>query len=360
MSSYQMDMGRIDEEFDLIAAEQKRRKRNLFGGKEANHALNYHLNSDMKTNHNDCDVFMLPSDDNDQFELIELPDDSSEISGKSNSRSNPKPKSKAIKPNVAEQMKFDSRSTLLTKIEKYRAEEEDLLKQLAVSDDGMTSNLTLRERQDLEDELEVLRTRQAQEIVALVNEYKPKLTKNVSRNAASAGNVIQPIDYNMLSDAIHGTSDSRSIRSMSPRVNNKKAPNQMGRTVIQRRIPSKIKAIPMKPQANRNTLILNSTNGRKTAQAVIEDADHLLAIHELAIETPSNHSLKLQKKHMAPLQLKADDKDSCSNDNSYDEDIFEEEPGPIKQSLSQLVKCNTRPLNPLARNQRNRVDSVRR
>jgi hypothetical protein len=353
-----MDMGRIDEEFDLIAAEQKRRKRNLFGGKEANHALNYHLNSDMKTNHDDCDVFMLPSDDNDQFELMELPDDSSEISGKSNSRSNPKPKSKAIKPNVAEQMKFDSRSTLLTKIEKYRAEEEDLLKKLAVNDDGMTSNLTLRERQDLEDELEVLRTRQAQEIVSLVNEYKPKLTKNVSRNAASAGNVIQPIDHNILSDAIHDTSDSRSIRSTSPRVNKKKAPNQMGRTVIQRRIPSKIKAIPVKPQANRNALILNSTNGKKTAQAVIEDADHLLAIHELAIETPSN--LKLQKKHMVHLQLKTDDKDSCSNDNSYDEDTFEEELEPIKQSLSQLVKCNTRPLNPLARNQRNRVDSVRR
>ena len=211
-------------------------------------------------------------------------------------------------------MKHASRSDLLNKIETYRHEEEILLKRLAdaVTDNGMTSNLTLRECQELQDDLECCRVKQAEEIVASVNQYQPTMKKKVSKNGTSGNLHTQSIEQ-ILADVLN---DSRSIASRSPRVVKAKSSIQSNRS---KRVPNSVKTATTK-------LLLNSTNGRKTEQAVLEDSDHFLAVHELAIRNEK----------------------------------FNEESKTSKRSLVGLVKSNTRPLNPLEIGRRNRVDRVRR
>eukprot|EP00956_Cyclotella_meneghiniana_P023623 scaffold46389_cov23-Cyclotella_meneghiniana.AAC.1 len=170
-----------------------------------------------------------------------------------------------------------SRSVLLNKIETYRHEEEALLKRLAdaVTDNDMTSNLTPRERQELQDDLECCRVKQAEEIVVSVNQYQPKMKKKVNKNATStctSGNLYTQSIEQILADAFN---DSRSIASRSPRVIKAKSSIQSNRS---KRLPNSVKG------ASKTGLLLNSTNSRKTEQAVLEDSDHfILTVHELAI-----------------------------------------------------------------------------
>jgi hypothetical protein len=345
LSSYVMDIGRIDEEFEQVAAEQKRRKKALGGPSkpEANHSLNYHMAQKKTAPFSDGgDVFLLPSEDNENLLITEV-DDASEFSDSSKTRSvaSTKMTGKATKPSETEQMqlKHDSRSSLLTKMENYRAEEADLLKQLAeaVTEDGMHSSLTLRERQDIEDELERCRARQARDIVASINEYRPRLNTKITK-ATALNNTLNSIEH-ILADATRAPSDSRSIRSNTPRSSK----NPLGRRIPRDRKQPKDKTSKC---CNGSKLFLSSTNRRETEQAVLQDPDHFLAVHELAIKTQkTRHRLK--------------DNQSNASANSGG-GTFDDVPRPVKQSLLQLVECNTRPLNPLELGRRNRVDSVRR
>ena len=333
LTSYMMDIGRIDEEYEQMAAEQKRRKKAMLGTKdnEANHALNYHMASKAGSYYNDgSDIFILPSDDNDEFKLTELPDDGSEFSA------NTKQSSKSAKVHT-EQMKFDSRSSLLDKMEGFRTEEKIMLQRLAeaITDDGMTSNLTLRERQDLEDDLDRCRARQTQEIVASINDYKPKLGKKPDKYSYANGNVYTISVEDILNEAAKNSAESRNCQSA-------KIPRTESKTITPN---PKYRSTKKKP-ARGNKLLLNSTS-RKAEQAVLEDSDHFLAIHELAIETPM--TIRTQKEPTGHLGLKEVENES-----------LEDKPEPTKPSLLKLVQCNTRPLNPLEIGRRNRVDEGRR
>ena len=314
LTSYQLDMGLIDDEYDEQTSSVHSRRKKISA--QTNHSMNYHL---AKVDCRDgTNVFMLPSEDNEHFEVTELIDDGSQISTQNNLNNTNREASNSAESNTA-QLKHASRSDLLNKIETYRHEEEILLKRLAdaVTDDGMTSNLTLRERQELQDDLERCRAKQAEEIVVSVNQYQPKMKKKVNKNATStctSGNLYTQSIEQILADALN---DSRSIASRSPRVVKAKSSIQSNRS---KRVPNSVKG------ASKTGLLLNSTNGRKTEQAVLSDSDHFLAVHELAIRNEK----------------------------------FNEESKTSKRSLVGLVKSNTRPLNPLEIGRRNRVDRVRR
>eukprot|EP00956_Cyclotella_meneghiniana_P001066 scaffold1261_cov50-Cyclotella_meneghiniana.AAC.7 len=305
LTSYQLEMGLIDDEYDEQTSSVHSRRKKISA--QTNHSLNYHLAKD--SCRDGTNVFMLPSEDNEHFEVTELIDDGSQISTQNNLNNTTREASNSAGSNTA-QLKHASRSDLLNKIETYRHEEEILLKRLAdaVTDDGMTSNLTLRERQELQDDLERCRAKQAEEIVVSVNQYQPKMKKKVRKNGTSGNLHTQSIEQ-ILADALN---DSRSIASRSPRVIKAKSSIQSNRS---KRVPNSVKTATTK-------LLLNSTNGRKTEQAVLEDSDHFLAVHELAIQSGESKA--------------------------------------SKRSLIGMVKSNTRPLNPLEIGRRNRVDRVRR
>lgn len=295
-------------------------------------------------------VFVLTSEDNENLVITELTDDATEFSGSSKTRSvaSTKPTDKATKPSKAEQMQLrhDSRSSLLTKMEKYCAEEANLLKQLAeaVTEDGMHSSLLLRERQDIEDELERCRARQAQDIVASINEYKPRLKTRVSTTPAT-NTAIKPIEH-ILADVMSVTSDSRSIRSITPGTSNKNCVDNLpSRAAFQRRIPSAIKGVSRKQPKSK------PTQGSRLFRN-----DH-------ALREPNSVGQKLHLVVTHSLQAVLEDHRSKDNQSNgfadYGDDVFDE-PKPTKQSLLQLVESNTRTLNPLELGRRNRVDSVRR
>lgn len=317
LTSYQLEMGLIDDAYDeqtsSVQSRTKQSSSKMNISAQTNHSLNYHLASNDDSRNDGSNVFMLPSEDNDHFEVTELIDDRSQISAQSNINTTNSAGSNTV------EFKHASRSNLLNKIEFYREQEETLLLRLAdaVTDDGMTSNLTLFERKELEDELERCRAKQAEEILACINQYKPKMKKKVDKNATSThtpGKLYTQSIEQILADALTDNYDSRSITSRSPRAVKTKSSIQSNRS---KRVPSK---------TTTTRLRLNSTNGRKTEQAVLEDSDHFLAVHELAIHNESSNG----------------------------------EPKPSKRSLLGMVKSNTRPLNPLEIGRRNRVDRVRR
>jgi hypothetical protein len=364
LSSYQMYIGRIEEEYEQIMMDQKRRRKALDGqsrGSETNHALKFYMASKREPSVNDgSDVFILPSDDNDYFQLMELPDDGSQSCASSVSRSNcatnKKPESKALRK-TAEQIRFDSRSTLLSKIDYFRAEEATLLKKLADAqpqDDGMNAALTCRERQDLEDELEQCRIKQAHQIVSTVNEYKPKLRRADKKSASSDINNVQPIVHILDAD-VTDTASNPSLNSKSEK--SRRVSNEPRQFSGPYKIHARTKTTTAsKPSVKNKSLLLNYTNSRKTEQHVIRDSDNFLAVHEL---TPSNRSLQRQEKRVGILDS-CDDKCCQSHDSAYyDDDTFDEETEPIN-ALYTLVKCNTRPLNPLELGRRNRVGRDRR
>ena len=84
---------------------------------------------------------------------------------------------------------------------------KSLLQRGSNSCDGMTSNLTLRERQELQNDLERCRAKQAEEIVASVNQYQPTMKKKVSKNGTSGNQHTQSIEQ-ILADALNDSLQS--------------------------------------------------------------------------------------------------------------------------------------------------------
>ena len=194
MTSYQIDIGVIDEEIERMAKDQKRRKKKILveedakswgqsenQGPEADHALNFHLRARDEHVNDGSDIFTLPaekeelditvlSDDKNEKESVVENEDDSTVTKSS------KGPGKGQNKRDEDRARYDSLSSLITKMEANREEEERLMKQLSDAqpkDDGMTS-LTPLERRDIEDRILLVRARQTEEVVASVASYKPR------------------------------------------------------------------------------------------------------------------------------------------------------------------------------------------
>lgn len=173
LNSYQTDIGRMDNEYEQILVEQKRRKKALWQckGQETNHALNHHMSR--------SEIFMLRSGG---YECIQLAETVNENSITIDS-SYLKLDNLAQSNNIAKQRAI-MRSDLLNKMENFRVKEAQLLKQIEdIRNNGMMST------QGLEDNLGRCRVHNAQEIVKIVNDYRPKLRKKTIRNLSTSGNI---------------------------------------------------------------------------------------------------------------------------------------------------------------------------
>ena len=110
LTSYQLDMGLIDDEYDEQTSSVHSRRKKISA--QTNHSMNYHL---AKVDCRDgTNVFMLPSEDNEHFEVKELIDDGSQISTQNNLNNTNREASNSAESNTA-QLKHASRSNLLNK-----------------------------------------------------------------------------------------------------------------------------------------------------------------------------------------------------------------------------------------------------
>ena len=369
LSSYQLDIGMIDEAHEKTTTDQKKRKKRAMNsknnplaskGKEANHALNFHLASKKESfqcSDDGGDIFILPPDD-DEIDIRIVSDNKNKLASSNEKRNNKNNSTDSKRMNTTkkeDQARFDSRSNLITKIQRFREEESLLLKQLhnaLPKDDGMTSTLTLRERHDLEDALEKCRSQQTEEVVAIVSKYKPKFSSGKHSGASndeSLGLHLPTIEH-ILEEATAYVNSNPALdkRRCTPLPSHSFSPS----TETKCNKSDNIGDLPAE-RKQRHKLTRDFTNSSETEAAIVNDADNFVAVHELCITTPS---IQTNVGGVSEYANEDDNEDEYSEDEEFESDDLV----PMKQSLSELVKCNTHPLNPLNMGRRNRIEKDRR
>ena len=341
LTSYQIDVGVMDEDIERMGKEQKRRKKRMVAdeedetswsqgharpqGPEADHALNFHLKAREEHVNDGSDIFMLPAD-KEEMDITVLSDEQSDtgrtVENELDSTAREVIDSKTASPysfgvskketkKNEERARFDSVTSLITKMQTFREEEARIMKQLSDAqpkDNGMTA-LTLREREDLEDKLDQCRARQTKQVVASVTDYKPRFrpsSKNAKPGSSSTGKkkssglgLYLPAIEDILEDAL-----SEAV--------------PIGRKEPKSKPVHKPKSKPSRQEDRYDTsLTLSYRDVSATEQHVLRDPDNFLTVHELSIENPSSKRLT---------------------------------------GLSALVKSNTRPLNAMEMGRRKRID----
>ena len=287
LTSYQIDIGIIEEEIERLELEHKLRgeKKSLTNG-FSKLTLKSRPRDDDNGNQQELDisndVFVPPTDtdtDKVQAEITSLAEDEHEndpeptddvdvySTDSSTVASEPQPTPTSTKKDK-EHTRFDSVTTLLTSIEFFREEEAELLQLLndaQPKDNGMTA-LTSQERLEIEEKLEACRARQTQQVVETVTDYKPRFKatneKSSSAKAHELGlNLPSSID-DILEDAV------------------KSVPIGGG---------SRTSRKPLGLNIPHNTLTLNYRDESATRMHVLQHPeDHLLTVHELSVETPAS------------------------------------------------------------------------
>ena len=293
LTSYQIDIGIIEEEIERLELEHKLRgkKKSLTNG-FSKLTLKSRPRDDDNGNQqeldNSNDVFMPPTDtdtDKSEVEITSLsendhendpePTDDVDVYSTDSSTvaSEPQPTPTSTKKDK-EHTRFDSVTTLLTSIEFFREEEAELLKLL---NDAQPKDLTSQERLEIEEKLEACRARQTQQVVETVTDYKPRFKatneKSSSAKAHELGlNLPSSID-DILEDAVKSVpigGGSRTSRKPLAAQSFKKTPKK-------------------KTNIPHNTLTLNYRDESATRMHVLQHPeDHLLTVHELSVETPAS------------------------------------------------------------------------
>ena len=358
MTSYQLDIGIIDEGIEHLANEQKRRKKKsaadedggvptprdqeLQGRPEADHALNFHLKSRDQGCNNGSGIFVLPPDEV-EVEITVLPDETDEQKpgsaasaasrkGKRDTGERTIKQPSSSKKKIEQNARFDSVSGLLSKMEQYRNEEEEIEKQLkeAHRDNGMTS-LTMQERQDLEDRLERCRVKQAEQVVASVTDYKPRFKANQSSSSALSKKGSTPADLlglnlTPIEEILNGAMTdpvpigAKHLKArLAQKAANKLNSQPPRHAEIKKGNKGSAKTGKAKAPSSRISLVASTTDVKATNNQVLKDGNHFLTLNELEIRKPGG-----RKK--------------------------------VDRSLSAMIKSNTRPLNSLEMGRRNRID----
>jgi len=326
LTSYQFDVGRIDEEMERATARESQdqtqsaqrtkegaaARREQVARTEADHALNFHLRSKDVNPNDGSDVFMLPTDEA-EVEIVLLPDEanaekmSDTKSDVAKGGAHSKMKSQAVTDKEDEESaRFASVANLITQMQAFRSEEEELLNRLREAqpkDNGMTAP-TLQERRELENRLEQCRSRQTQQVVASMTTFKPKFKASSGKTPKSShlGLNLIPIE-DVLQDAVASALPVATTDKTDPKVK----PHQNGsKAKRQRQEPRHRKHVRKTDKDKSRTLNCSkggsSGNERKTpeghgvtrdsraaraperakaAQQVLRDPDNLLTIHEL-------------------------------------------------------------------------------
>lgn len=335
--------GVLDEEIERLAKEQKRRKKKPVAAVEddatqpaprqeveqADHALNFHLR-DCSLN-DGSDIFVLPPDETEM--AITLLSEDRSVAGAAGDGAqyksevkNGNAKTPTKKEDDAERARFDSVTSMLTKMQAFREEEAELVKQLANAqpkDNGMTTSLSVQERQDLEDRLEQCRAKQTQQVVASVTDYKPRFKasgKSAKSSSLTGNRNKSPSDLGLSLPDIEDILESAMAEAV-PIGGKKDAKKSMP--------ADKPKAKPSNKQVKKTSttsttkgtpLTLNYRDVAGTKDHVLNDPLNLLTVHELSIEDPKSRR-----------------------------------PEPTaRTTLSSLVKSNTRPLDAMEMGRRHK------
>ena len=319
LTSYQIDIGIIEEEVERLELEHKLRGKKKSLTSFSKLTLKSRPRDDNNDSHQELDNsndVVPPTDTDDTLVQVEItslsedehdendpeptddkhyvngvvmgriPDvdhystDSSTVASSENTnQANPQPAPISTEEKDKEHTRFDSVTSLLTSIEFFREEEAELLKLLndaQPKDNGMTG-LTSQERLEIEEKLEACRARQTQQVVQTVTDYKPRFKatneKSSSAKAHELGlNLPSSID-DILEDAVKSVPIGGGSRTSRKPL----AAHSFKKT------PKKTSNIP------HNTLTLNYRDVAATRIHVLQNPeDHLLTVNELSVERPAS------------------------------------------------------------------------
>ena len=288
LTSYQIDIGIIEEEIERLELEHKLRgkKKSLTNG-FSKLTLKSRPRDDDNGNQqeldNSNDVFMPPTDtdtDKSEVEITSLsendhendpePTDDVDVYSTDSSTvaSEPQPTPTSTKKDK-EHTRFDSVTTLLTSIEFFREEEAELLKLL--------NDAQPKENLEIEEKLEACRARQTQQVVETVTDYKPRFK---ATNAQSSSSKAHELGLNLPS-SIHDIFED-AVKSVPIGGGSRTSRKPLAAQSF-KKTPKKKTNIP------HNTLTLNYRDESATRMHVLQHPeDHLLTVHELSVETPAS------------------------------------------------------------------------